>query len=358
MKERKSVRRRILRITTVVLVTLLILAAGMLAVTKIIHDYIYPRFERSILEDALNIKIEAQSSEYPTEEITFPSGDNTLKGYISGSDDADALVVIVPGLSAGAEDYTSLAMEFMDLGYKVFSFDSTGSFESEGANSVGFSQIVKDLEAALDYISTAPDLKDLELNLFGHSRGGYGAAMVAKGGYNINAIATVGAVNSPMEITMEWSEDYVGLFAYTGYPALYLYQNMLFGSEIMSTSAADAIDESGVRSLIIHCENDATVDIDGSAIFAHKDEVESKNAEFMLYENPSNAGHTTLLYTESANTYRQSVTDEYEKLSKKYGGNIPEDVNEEFIGSIDSFKAKEPNRELVKLISDFYKNKN
>lgn len=357
MKERKSVRRRILRITTVVLVALLILAAGMLAVTKIIHDSIYPRFQRNAVEDALNIKISDQSTGYPTEEIAFKSGDNTLRGYISGDEDATSLVVIVPGLSAGAEDYTSVAMEFMDLGYKVFSFDTTGSFESEGENSVGFSQIVADLKSALDYITKNPELKDLELNLFGHSRGGYGAAMVAKSGYNLNAIATVGGVNSPMEITMEWSESYVGAFAYTGYPALYLYQNMIFGSDIMGTSAADALDESGVRALVIHCENDATVDVDGSAIFAHKDEVESKNAEFMLYKNPKNAGHTTLLYTQNANTYRQKITQDYENLSEKYGGNIPADIEEDFINSIDSQKAKEPNRELIKLISDFYKNK-
>lgn len=354
MAERKAVKRKILKITAVVTLAVLLLCMGMLAATKFIYDAIFPRYDRSPLETAINISYTEIMDKYPREKVEFMSDENKLTGYIYNKANPAGLVVIAPGLSDGGEDYTSLAMGFADLGYMVFTFDTTGSFESEGKNSVGFSQEVIDLDNALKYIEADPTLKDLPLYLFGHSRGGYASAMMCKSSHDIKAIATVGAVNSPMEITMEWSTNYVGPLAFTGYPALYAYQAMVFGGEIMSTTAAEAIDDGNVPALIIHCENDVTVSIDGSSIYAHKDEVENEKAKFMLYENMDNAGHTTLMFTKEANSYRQEIHDEYEHLSTLYGGEIPEDIEAEFLESIDSMKAQEANRELIKMISEFY----
>lgn len=357
MRERKTALGRILRYTAVVLVTIIIAALSMLAVTKLIYDAIFPRFDRNPFETALNISYSSISSSYPREEVEFLSGDNLLKGYIYGEGNSLGMVVIVPGFSDGAEDYTSIAMDFADKGYRVFAFDSTGSFESQGESSVGFSQIVIDLDNALSFIEAQPEYKGLPLFLFGHSRGGYGAAMMCNSGHNISAIATIGGVNSPMEITMEWSLNYVGYFAYTGYPALFAYQSMIFGSEIMITDSAEALASCDTPALIIHCENDETVSVDGSSIYAHKDEVENKNAEFMLYDNKDNAGHTTLLFTKEANSYRDNVRNEYESLKAKHDGNIPTDEANAFFESIDALKANEVNTELLDMISNFYLSK-
>ena len=354
MRERKAVKRKALKITAVVILAILLFCMGMLAATKFIYDAIFPRYDRSELETAINISYAEIMNKYPRDKTTFMSGENRLTAYIYNTENPQGLVVIAPGLSDGGEDYTSLAMGFADLGYKVFTFDTTGSFESEGENSIGFSQEVIDLENALEFIENDPELKSLPLYLFGHSRGGYASAMMCNKNYNIKAIATVGAVNSPMEITMEWSKNYVGPLAFTGYPALYAYQAMVFGNDIMSTTGAEAIDEGNVPALIIHCENDVTVSIEGSSIYAHKDEVTNENAEFMLYENMENAGHTTLLFTKEANDYREKIHDEYEHLETLYGGEIPEDIEAQFLDSIDSLKAQEANTELIKMISEFY----
>lgn len=354
MIERKAVKRRILKITAVVILTVLLICMGMLAATKFIYSAIFPRFDRSPLETAINISYSEIMDKYPREKVHFTSGENKLTGYIYDNSTPEGIVVISPGLSDGGEDYTSLAMEFVDLGYRVFTFDTTGSFESEGESSIGFSQAVIDLDNALTFIENEPELKDLPLYLFGHSRGGYASAMMCKSSHDIKAVATVGAVNSPMEITMEWSTNYVGPLAFTGYPALYAYQAMVFGGEIMSTTGAEAIDEGDIPALVIHCENDVTVSIDGSSIYAHKDEVQNEKAQFMLYENEDNAGHTTLLFTKEANDYREQIHDDYEDLDTRYNGEIPEDIETEFLDSIDSMKAQQANKELIMLISDFY----
>ena len=355
MTERKAVRkRRIVKITAVIILAVFLLSISMLALTKFIYDSIFPRYDRTPLETALNISYAEIMDSYERERVEFMSEENKLTGYIYKGTDSRGLVVIAPGLSDGAEDYISIAMGFVDLGYSVFTFDTTGSFESEGDNSVGFPQEVIDLDNALKFIENETDLKNLPLFLFGHSRGGYASAMMCNKSHDIKAVATVGAVNSPMEITMEWSTNFVGSLAFTGYPALYAYQTMVFGSEIMSTSGAEAIDEGNIPALIIHCENDVTVSIDGSSIYAHKDEVDNPKARFMLYENEENRGHTTLLFTKEANAYREEISDEYDQLYTQHGGEIPEDIERDFLDQIDSQKAQEANKDLIKLISDYF----
>jgi len=352
--ERKAVKKKILKITAVVVVAVLLLSLGMLAVTKFIYDAIFPRYDRTALESALNISYAEIMDTYEREDVKFMSGENELTGYVYSAPSPQGLVVIAPGLSDGAEDYTSLAMGFVDLGYKVFTFDTTGSFESEGDSSIGFSQEVIDLDNALEFIKRDTALKDLPLFLFGHSRGGYASAMMCGTDHDIKAIATVGAVNSPMEITMEWSTNYVGSLAYTGYPALYAYQAMVFGSDIMNTSGAEAINAGDIPALVIHCENDVTVSIDGASIYAHKDEVNNPKAQFMLYENEENAGHTTLLFTKEANAYREKIFDEYDHLKTLYGGEIPKDAEAKFLDQVDSMKAQEANKDLLELLSNYY----
>ncbi|MBQ8796136.1 MAG: alpha/beta hydrolase [Clostridia bacterium] len=355
MAERKAVKKRILKVTAVITLALLLLCMGMLMATKFIYTAIFPRFERSPLEQALNLTSSHASEITQCREAYFMSEENRLRAYIYGDDNASALVVIAPGLSDGGEDYTSQALAFVDLGYKVFTFDTTGSFESEGKNSVGFSQEVLDLQCALDFIKSDPELNKLPLYLFGHSRGGYACAMMCNQDYDIRAVATVGAVNSEIEITLEWSTNYVGAFAYSGYPALYAYQTMIFGGDIISSGGAQAINEGDIPALVIHCENDVTVSIDGSSIYAHKDEVTNPKAQFMLYENTENAGHTTLLFTKEANAYREEVKDDFDDLYTRYNGEIPESTEKEFLQSIDPLKAQEANKELIKTISDFFK---
>lgn len=357
MKERKTAKGRISRRVAVVLVIVILMVVGMLAATKFIHDSIYPRFDRTAIDDAVNLNYSEIDSNIPSEKFTFMSGENALTGYLLGSESADKLLVIAPGFTDGAEDYTTIALSFVELGYKVLSFDTTGSFESQGKSSVGFSQIVSDLDSVIEYTQTRADLRKLPLFLFGHSRGGYAAAMMCMYNHNITAIATVGAVNSPMEITMEWSKNYAGNFAYTGYPTLYAYQSMVFGKDIMNTTCAEALDLKDTPALIIHCRNDETVSITGASIYAHKDEVENENAEFMLYDKEKNSGHTTLLYTPEANHYREQTLSRYEMLKERFEGNVPEKEELEFLSSVDPMKAKEPNEELIGIINDFYMSK-
>ena len=69
---------------------------------------------------------------YSRKAVSFQSGNNTLKGYVYGEGNDKGLVVIAPGRATSAEEYLPEALFFVDNGWRVFSFDYTGSFEARG----------------------------------------------------------------------------------------------------------------------------------------------------------------------------------------------------------------------------------
>ena len=69
----------------------------------------------------------------------------TILLVIYGLNNDKGLIVVVHGLGR-ADDYLAQIMYFVDSGFKVFAYDSTGCYDSEGNSIKGFPQ------AVLDYI--------------------------------------------------------------------------------------------------------------------------------------------------------------------------------------------------------------
>ena len=146
--------------------------------------------------------------------VRFKSGDNTLVGYVYGEHNDKGLVVIAHGLGGGAESYMAETLYFVDNGWRVFSFDCTGSYESEGKGAKGLPQSVVDLNSALGYIESDSALKDLPVMLYGHSWGGYAVAAVLNYGHDVAAAASIAGFNAPMEILFERAERMMGSIAH------------------------------------------------------------------------------------------------------------------------------------------------
>lgn len=353
MAKTKTRKQRLLRGMLVTLVILIVFAIMNFVAAKIIYDMIFPRFEYDSYDLAMNIDYKELGEDYPCEEITFQSDDLRLQGYLYGEGDK-GLIVFAPGLSSGANDYLGVYKGFIDMGWRVFSFDTTGSFLSEGEDSVGFCQETIDLLAALDTIESDPRLKDLPLFLMGHSRGGYAVACALESDYDIQAVATISGANSPMEVTIDTSKNYVGSFAFVGYPFLYAYQTMLFGWDMTSMTASQSISNSTCPTLIIQGEKDTTTPMDSCSIYAHKEEILNPNTEYLLLTDEDQNGHTNLLFSKEATTYTESVDEEYQKLSTAYPNGIPQDIANDFYSSIDSLRINEPNLQLLEKVNDFF----
>ncbi|MBE0450583.1 MAG: alpha/beta fold hydrolase [Clostridia bacterium] len=174
-----------------------------MVVSKIIYDGQFPRYERHDETVSAKLRYGDLEADYPRQLVDFKSGDNLLKGYIYGSENSLGLVVVAHGLGGGADSYLPQIINFVDHGWRVFAYDATGSFDSEGKTTKGFPQALLDLDAALNYIDSIASFEALPVVLFGHSWGGYAVANVL---HFDHEIAGVDEITNPKVETIVQSD--------------------------------------------------------------------------------------------------------------------------------------------------------
>ena len=303
MKKSTTKTKKTLRIIAIVLLVYLL---SQVVMTKIIYDAVFPRYD--FTPEKLDVALQAMGDE--RELVSFYSGEYELQGYYYTASElqADSVVVIVPGLNAGADEYLNQIAYFVSDGFDVFAFDSTGTCGSEGKSEIGFSQEVYDLDAALAYIGQSYDYEDVFL--FGHSRGGYSACAMLDGEHNLSAVASVSGLNSAMEAVMGLSGNYVGKLAYANYPLLWLYQCILFDVETVQISAEECINSDNTPVLIVQGTQDDIAPMDAYSIYAHKDGITSGQVEYYLCDKEGQNGHTDLMYDEADGSVNTELMEE------------------------------------------------
>ena len=285
--------------------------------------------------------------------VRFRSGDNTLVGYVYGEHNDKGLVVIAHGLGGGAESYMAETLYFVDNGWRVFSFDCTGSYESEGKGAKGLPQSVVDLNSALGYIESDSALKDLPVMLYGHSWGGYAVAAVLSYGHDVAAAASIAGFNAPMEILFERAERMMGSIAHVEYPFLWAYQTMLFGRAARLT-AVDGINSADTAVMIIHGDKDTTVSYDRASIIAHRGEITSPNVVYKTCATENHNGHRNLFRSEAAAEYSERKNQVYREPYDRYNGSIPDDELADYYADVDKALASELDTDFMDEINRFF----
>jgi dienelactone hydrolase len=329
--------------TLVILTVMLVLFIAFSAVSFVtIHQVFGEMFGRAEKPElTIYETYDDLSRDFSRVEVKFMSEEDELTGYIYGpSKNPKGMVVISHGIGGGADSYIQEATYFAKRGYKVLSFSNTGSHESEGKGTMGLSQSVIDLDAALDYVESQEEYEDLPVYLYGHSWGGYAVTAILNYDHEIAAAVSVAGYNSPMEMIMAWSKPQMGILSYVEYPYLWIYQKLLFGGA-SNLSAAEGINSTDTPVMIIHGTEDEVISYDGPSIMAHRDEITNPNAVFMTCSADKQNGHCTLYLAKSAVEYQAQLNAELEQLKAEYGGeeNIPEDVLAGWYAAVDSKKA-------------------
>jgi fermentation-respiration switch protein FrsA (DUF1100 family) len=104
-------------------------------------------------------------------------------------------------------------------GFQIFTFDYSGFGFSQG--NASRKNVLKDANAALDYIKSRTDIKDTKIVLYGQSLGGHLAAVVAEERENdIDGLVTEGAFSSHKDIGGHMVPFLGKLFVKQGYSAL------------------------------------------------------------------------------------------------------------------------------------------
>ncbi|MFA5235725.1 MAG: alpha/beta fold hydrolase [Bacilli bacterium] len=132
------------------------------------------------------------------EAISFLSGKNTLNGFIYSpkGQTPSRLLVFCMGIGAGHHAYMHVIGTMAQHGYRVLAFDYTGAELSGGRYINGLPQALKDLKAAFDYIAKTESIKDLPVDVLGHSWGGYVSAIAPLINPKVRRTVSISAFNS------------------------------------------------------------------------------------------------------------------------------------------------------------------
>ena len=353
MKQRDNRKRKIRIFGLSIVGFVFIFSVISMIVVSIIYNGQFPRYDRHDSTITAGLRYEDLEMVYPRSLVNFKSGNNTLQGYIYGHSKDQGLVVVAHGLGGGADSYLSQITYFVDQGWKVFSYDATGSFDSEGKTTKGFPQALIDLDAALTYINSQETFDNLPILLFGHSWGGYAVANILHYDYEIAAVASASGANSAMEMIVEQGRSMMGPFINIQYPFLWLYQRILF-DEKASLNAIDAINQTSVPVLIIHGTQDELIAYEGSSIISKLEDITNPNARAISLREPGRNGHNNLFRSRASMEYIDEINIEYRKLFDSYDQYIPYEIKQDFYSKIDRDLAQDINRDLMDEINEFF----
>ncbi|MDR5658961.1 alpha/beta fold hydrolase [Serpentinicella sp. ANB-PHB4] len=331
---------------------ILIFSIISMIVVKVIYDGQFPRYDRHDETITAHLRYSDIEEAYPRKLVNFKSGNNRLQGYVYGQNQEQGLIVLAHGLGGGADIYLPEIKYFVDNGWRVFAYDATGSFDSEGKTTKGFPQGLIDLDAALTYVSGQSEFDNLSIVLFGHSWGGYAVANILHYDHEINGVVSVAGANSPMDMILKQGQRMMGNFIHTQRPYLWLYQRMLFG-QVASFNAVDAINGSDVPVLILHGTEDDLIEYKGSSIISKTDKMTNPNIRTRSLSDPGRNGHNNLLRSDDAIAYIDEINIEYRELYNDYEQNIPYEVKQDFYAKIDRVLVQDINLDLMDDIQGF-----
>jgi uncharacterized protein len=332
------------------LVFVLIFTTGSLLFLHNLYQEHFPRFDKEQYSGRLEF---SDVPAYAPSVVKFPSGKNTLTGYLFGEENTKGLVVLAPGVGEGTEHYLPEVMYFVDHDWQVFTFEYTGSYASEGENSVGLPQSRLDLEAALAYLEGETILNHLPMVLWGHSWGGYAVAAVLRDHPHISAVATLSGFNSPMGLMDEQVRREAGVLGYVESPFAWIYQTMRFGRSAR-VSALDGINTRDTPVMIVHGSADESVSYDGASIIAQRERITNPNVVYKTCSAKNHNGHRDLLWSEAAVQYIDRKNQEYRALLDRYEGAVPENIKADFYAGVNRFRTSEVDVDLMNEINRFF----
>lgn len=310
-------------------------------------DYEDPRYTKRYFYDHY-------SADYPREEVSFTSGENTLKGFIYGSDNDKGLIVFAHGIGTGHEGYLYLITEFVDKGWKVFTYDATGSGHSEGEGTKGLSQSAIDLDKALTFAEGDERLNTLPVFTAGHSWGGFAAAAVLNFDHDIKASASLSGYYQPEAEIYETADDMFGKAGILIRPFIWMFNKSRFGS-LSSLSAVDGINKSGIPVLVTHGTEDEVIRFDGASLISQKDRITNPNAEFYVFDEEGRNRHNSCLQSKEQTDYIKNIYQpDCDKFNAEHTDSVlPEEI-EAFYNEHDRDILNDPNHELVDMIDQFF----
>ena len=113
--------------------------------------------------------------------IEFDSDGNLLRGFFYNYEGCreDTLLIFCHGIGGGHRSYLTEIDTLCKAGYRVFAYDNTGCFASEGKDIRSMSRSLADLDNAVDFLRREGIFQRYEhVYTIGHSWGGFAAGCI------------------------------------------------------------------------------------------------------------------------------------------------------------------------------------
>lgn len=297
----KAIGKKRKRLIAAALILLAVIAVDFFA-TELVYEGIFARYDEAAEcpED-----VEAALEAAGCAELSFVSRGSSIAARLyCPEEDGGALILLIPGIHAGMDDYKPVILSLTALGYGVLTFDPAGCRESRGKNAGGFLQTVYDTEACLEFIESNGCFGCERLFLLGHSRGGYAACAALAENDLADGAIVISAPDSAMDAVIGASVHTAGAAAaYANYPMLWFTQALRYGAGNVTRSAAELIDKSGRPALIVQGEDDPYYTETGFSLYSKRGGIHSDKAEYLLVPG----GHGDLLFDESGHASQELI---------------------------------------------------
>ena len=289
--------------------------------------------------------------------LTFKSNGNTLNAYYyECKEKAKGLVVLVHGFHSGSDDYLPITMYLVFKNYNVFTYDGTGTYESEGKDLRGFSQGLVDLDYALKFLASDRRFNKQDKYLLGHSCGGFAVnAVISLHKKEIKAVASIAAVNNCYTLILAKGSQYAGDLAEGGFQKDFLdrYQKKIFGKYV-EYDALMGVNSVKFPIFIAHGNNDETISFKEQSLISKKREITNPNVEYYVGKG-NQAGHCSIWHSVRSNDYQEYVDNTLKSMKKEKAS---EEDMKEFVRGLDHYLYSEIDYGLFdKIIKTFEKAK-
>ena len=262
------------------------------------------------------------------EPYPFTSSDgHKLSGYFYhyGSPKPGRIIVFDHGMGSGHRGYMKEIEQLARRGYLVFAYDHTGCMESGGDSTGGFLQSLKDLNDALTTLKADKKYKDCTYSVVGHSWGAFSTLNICALHPDVTHICAMSGFISLEAVLRQFFGGIMWIFG-----RRILKEETASNPKFAAYNAADSLKDSSVKALIIHSDDDHTVDCAKhfgvmEKALAHKDNIKFLKVTGKAH-NPN--------YTEAAVRYKDEFFADF-KQAMSDGSLVFDEDKKKFKGSYD-----------------------
>lgn len=279
------------------------------------------------------------------EPFTFTGSDGQkLQGYFYSYDNPieNRLIIFDHGMGGGHRSYFREIETLAKKGYLVFSYDHTGCMESEGENTKGFSQSLNDLDCCINALRNINKLKGFDISVMGHSWGAFACMNIPSLHPEISHAVAMSGFVSVKEMIKQIFYGIKNLYQY--FYAIEEKNNPVFSK----VSTVDSLKNTQTKVLIIHSEDDKTVNSKKHFEVMKRDLSSNKNVEFLLLKDKNHNPN----FEADAVAYKDEFFKILSKKLKKHELST-ESQKKAFVDSFDWWKMTAQDERVWKKVFDF-----